>query len=112
MGGAIDSVIGNLKYPETLTVTDSKLTQNDATGGSNNSGTSSVFDLVGSAVGGCIANGLGSTANISDNELENNNASGGNNNTANGTGFHSTGFGAGAPSVITLATTTPVLSAD
>ena len=112
VGGAIDSVIGNLKYPETLTVTDSKLTQNDATGGSNNSGTSSVFDLVGALLVGALrtawaARPTSATMSwrtttprvaIITRPME--------------PGSTPPASGPGAPSVITLATTTPVLSAD
>ena len=96
MGGAIVTGYGgNLYGSDTLTVSDSTLTQNDAVGGNNNSGIASVAGLVGAGVGAGIANYQGSTATVSDSDLDRGQASGGHHNTAGGAGTVFAGLGAG-----------------
>jgi hypothetical protein len=100
-GGAILSWIGSdglgSDYaPNTLTVSNSALTQNTATGGDNNSGSASLAGLVGAGVGAGIMNSFGSTATITGTELDHNQATGGQHNTAGGTGTVFASLGAGA----------------
>jgi hypothetical protein len=97
-GGAIYSALGGGTLgPNTLTVSNSTLTQNNAQGGDNNRGSASVAGLVGAGVGAGIENEAGSTASVSDSDLDHNQASGGHGNTATaeGTGAVFAGLGAG-----------------
>ena len=96
LGGAIVSGYGgDLFGPNTLTVSNSTLTQNTAQGGDNNTGTATVAGLVGPGAGAGIANYAGGTASVSGSELDHNQASGGQHNTASGAGAVFAGLGAG-----------------
>jgi hypothetical protein len=98
LGGAIVSGYGGpnaFSGPDTLTVSDSTLTQNIAVGGDNNSGTGTVAGLIGVGAGAGMANYAGGTASISDSVLSGNQARGGHGNTAGGTGAVFAGLGAG-----------------
>ena len=86
---------GDLLWPEHAHRQQQHLTQNDAQGGDNNTGTASVSGLVGTGVGAGIANYAGGTATVSGSVLDNDQASGGNHNTAGGAGAVFAGLGAG-----------------
>ena len=83
LGGAINSALRRRATvgPNTLALSNSTLTQNNAQGGDNNSGNASVAGLVGAGVGAGIANEAGGTASVSDSGLDHNHASGGKGNT-------------------------------
>jgi hypothetical protein len=96
LGGAIVSGYGtNVFGPNTLTVGNSTLTENDAQGGDNNIGTASVAGLVGAGAGAAIANYAGGTATVTGCDLDLNRAVGGHHNTAGGLGAVFAGLGAG-----------------
>ena len=99
LGGAIVSGYGggslSIYGPTTLAVSNSTLTQNNAQGGDNDTGSATVTGLVGAGAGAGIANYLGGMASISGSELDHNQASGGHHNTTSGTGAVFAGLGAG-----------------